>query len=100
VITRAHEAGGAFAAGLRALGAEVTEFPVIEIVAPDSYAAIDAALARVTSFDWMIFTSASGVERMLERMTTRGVGRDWPRDRRASGRPCANGCRDAARVSR
>jgi hydroxymethylbilane synthase len=74
VITRAHEAGGAFAAGLRALGAEVTEFPVIEIVAPDSYAAIDAALARVTSFDWMIFTSASGVERMLERMTTRGVG--------------------------
>ena len=74
VITRAHEAGGAFAAGLRALGAEVTEFPVIEIVAPDSYDAIDAALARVTSFDWMIFTSASGVERMLERMTTRGVG--------------------------
>jgi len=74
VITRAHEAGGAFAAGLRALGAQVTEFPVIEIAAPDSYAAIDAALARVTSFDWMIFTSASGVERMLERMTTRGVG--------------------------
>lgn len=74
VITRAHEAGGAFAAGLRALGAEVTEFPVIEIVAPDSYDAIDAALARVASFDWMIFTSASGVERMLERMTTRGVG--------------------------
>jgi hydroxymethylbilane synthase len=74
VITRAHEAGGAFAAGLRALGAEVTEFPVIEIVAPDSYDAIDATLARVASFDWMIFTSASGVERMLERMTTRGVG--------------------------
>jgi hydroxymethylbilane synthase len=74
VITRAHEAGGAFAAGLRALGAEVTEFPVIEIVAPDSYDAIDAALTRVASFDWMIFTSASGVERMLERMKTRGVG--------------------------
>ena len=110
MITRAHEAGGAFAAGLRALGAEVTEFPVIEIVAPDSYAAIDAALARVASFDWMIFTSASGVERMLERMRTRGVDlralerhearRDWPRHRRAPDRACANGCRDAARVSR
>jgi hydroxymethylbilane synthase len=73
VITRAREAGGAFAAGLRALGAEVTEFATIDIVAPDSYAAIDAALARVASFDWMIFTSASGVERMLERMKTRVV---------------------------
>ncbi|MGA8059842.1 MAG: uroporphyrinogen-III synthase, partial [Candidatus Binataceae bacterium] len=73
VITRAREAGGAFAAGLRALGAQVTEFPTIEIVAPDSYMAIDAALARTTSFDWVIFTSATGVERMLERMKTRGV---------------------------
>ena len=73
VITRAREAGGAFAAGLRALGAQVTEFPTIEIVAPDSYTAIDAALARTTSFDWVIFTSATGVERMLERMKTRGV---------------------------
>jgi hydroxymethylbilane synthase len=73
VITRAREAGGAFAAGLRALGAEVTEFPTIEITPPGDYAAIDAALARVASFDWMIFTSASGVERTLARMKTRGV---------------------------
>ena len=73
VITRARESGSAFAAGLRALGAEVTEFPTIEIVPPDDYAAIDAALARVGSFDWMIFTSATGVERTLERMKTRGM---------------------------
>ena len=67
MITRAREAGGSFAAGLRELGAEVTEFPTIETVAPDSYAAIDAALERVASFDWVIFTSATGVERTLER---------------------------------
>ena len=73
VITRAREAGGAFAAGLSALGAEVTEFPTIELVAPDSYAAIDAAMGRLASFDWVIFTSVSGVERMVERMKTRGV---------------------------
>ena len=73
VITRASEAGGAFAVGLRALGAEVVEFPTIEVVAPDSYAVVDAAIARLASFDWVIFTSASGVERMIERMGTRGV---------------------------
>ncbi len=73
VITRASEAGGAFAVSLRALGAEVVEFPTIEVVAPDSYAVFDAAIARLASFDWVIFTSASGVERMIERMGTRGV---------------------------
>ena len=73
VVTRASEAGGAFAVGLRALGAEVVEFPTIELVAPDSYAVVEAAIARLASFDWVIFTSASGVERMIERMGTRGV---------------------------
>ena len=73
VITRASETGGAFAVGLRALGAEVVEFPTIEVVAPDSYAVVDAAIARLASFDWVIFTSASGVERMIERMGTCGV---------------------------
>jgi hydroxymethylbilane synthase len=73
VITRARDSGSSFAAGLRALGARVTEFPTIEIAPPDSYAAIDAAIARLAAFDWVIFTSASGVERMLERMRTRGV---------------------------
>ncbi len=73
VITRAREAGGSFAAGLRALGSEVTEFPTIEIFAPDSYAGVDAALERLAFFDWMIFTSVTGVERMLERMRTCGV---------------------------
>ncbi|MGH7913952.1 MAG: hydroxymethylbilane synthase, partial [Candidatus Binataceae bacterium] len=47
VVTRAREAGDSFAAGLRAFGAEVTEFPTIEIIAPDSYAVIDAALERM-----------------------------------------------------
>ncbi len=73
VITRASAAGGAFAVGLRALGAEVFEFPTIELVAPDSYTVVDAAIARLASFDWVIFTSASGVERMIERMEARGV---------------------------
>ena len=58
---------------MRALGSEVTEFPTIEIFAPDSYAGVNAALERLAFFDWMIFTSVTGVERMLERMRTCGV---------------------------
>ncbi|HZO81665.1 MAG TPA: uroporphyrinogen-III C-methyltransferase [Candidatus Binataceae bacterium] len=73
VVTRARSAASAFANGLRAMGAEVIEFPTIETVAPDSYAEIDAALARLDSFDWVIFTSATGVERFVDRMRERGV---------------------------
>jgi uroporphyrinogen III methyltransferase/synthase len=73
VITRARATALSFANGLRALGAEVVEFPTIEIVAPDSYETIDAALARLATFDWVIFTSATGVERFFARMSERGI---------------------------
>lgn len=73
VITRARATASSFACELRALGAEVTEFPTIEIVAPDSYAAIDEALARLDAFDWIIFTSATGVEHFIARIRERGT---------------------------
>ena len=70
VITRASEKISIFARELRSLGADVIEFPTIETVAPDSYATLDTAIARMDSFDWIIFTSATGVEKFLERMRT------------------------------
>lgn len=73
VITRARATASSFANGLRALGAEVVEFPTIEIVAPDSHEVIDAALARIATFDWVIFTSATGVERFFTRTNDLGI---------------------------
>ncbi|MGH8012674.1 MAG: uroporphyrinogen-III synthase, partial [Candidatus Binataceae bacterium] len=73
VITRAAGNASALADRLRALGAEAVEFPTIESGPPDAYDKLDDALGRVSSFDWIIFTSATGVEyfvariRMLER---------------------------------
>jgi len=70
VVTRARGQASTFARELRALGAEVIEFPTIEPVAPDSYATLDAAIARLGNFDWLIFTSATGVNAFIERMKT------------------------------
>jgi len=70
VVTRARGQASTFARELRALGAEVIEFPTIETVAPDSYATLDASIARVGEFDWLIFTSATGVRAFIERMKT------------------------------
>jgi uroporphyrinogen III methyltransferase/synthase len=82
VITRATDKVSTFARELRALGAEVIEFPTIETIAPDSYATLDAQIGRLTpspgkgiqdrSFDWIIFTSATGVEAFVERLRTLG----------------------------
>jgi len=72
VVTRARTAASEFATALRRLGAEVVEFPTIETAPPRSYAALDRAIARVNTFDWIIFTSAMGVESFIERLKSRG----------------------------
>lgn len=61
LITRAREQSGDFAAQLEKLGAEVIAFPTIEIVPPRHWRDVDRAIDRLTSYDWIIFTSANGV---------------------------------------
>jgi uroporphyrinogen III methyltransferase/synthase len=68
VITRAAAGTAAFARRLRELGAEAIEFPTIETGAPDSYLQLDAAIGRIQTFDWIVFTSATGVEAFIERL--------------------------------
>jgi uroporphyrinogen III methyltransferase/synthase len=72
VITRARGQAGDLAARLEALGAEVIEFPTIEIRPAEDYRPLDAALARLASYDWLIFTSANGVKFFMERLELRG----------------------------
>jgi len=61
LVTRALHQAGKLCDGLRALGAEPVEVPVLEIQPPKSYEALDAALRRLNSYDWLIFTSANAV---------------------------------------
>ena len=68
VTTRAEGQSGEFAARLRALGAEVLEFPTISIRPPADFAPLDAAIARLREYDWLIFTSANGVRFFAERL--------------------------------
>ncbi|HVF50604.1 MAG TPA: uroporphyrinogen-III synthase [Pyrinomonadaceae bacterium] len=72
LITRARAQADEFAAALEAYGARVVVCPTIEIVAPESYAALDDALDNLFGYDWLIFTSANGVEYFLRRMEARG----------------------------
>jgi len=72
VITRARAQVAQFASELERLGARVISCPTIEIVEPESYAALDEAIENLYGYDWLIFTSVNGVEFFLRRMVKAG----------------------------
>jgi len=67
-VTRASASSPEMSAHLAALGAEVLEYPTIEIAPPLSYDALDAAIHNLDSYDWLIFTSANAVESFSRRL--------------------------------
>ena len=50
------------------LGGEVIVFPTITINPPESFAAFDAAMQNLASYDWLIFTSVNSIEPFLQRL--------------------------------
>ena len=73
LITRPRGQGSALAVQLEALGAIPILIPTIEIAEPASYCALDAALTTLRSFDWVVFTSANGVEAYARRAHQLGL---------------------------
>jgi uroporphyrinogen III methyltransferase / synthase len=74
VVTRATSQAGALITALETHGASVIACPTIEIAEPESYERLDEAIDHLYGYDWIIFTSANGVEHFLRRLNTRGVG--------------------------
>ncbi|MFM8409051.1 MAG: uroporphyrinogen-III C-methyltransferase [Alphaproteobacteria bacterium] len=73
VVTRARAQAGRMSDLLREQGVAVVEVPAIEIVPPDSSAPLDAALDRIETYDWIVFTSVNGVERFVAALDARGL---------------------------
>jgi len=70
IVTRAAEDASGLIERLRAMGGEVIGVPVIEAAPPPSYAVLDKAIGEVGAFDWIIFTSAKGVDAFMQRIKT------------------------------
>jgi uroporphyrinogen-III synthase len=79
VITRPAEKARRLAERLRSLGAVPIEFPTVRIEPAES-GPLDAALRSLDAFDWVVFTSANGVEAAFARLAAIGG------DARAAGR--------------
>jgi uroporphyrinogen-III synthase len=68
LVGRARHQASALSAGLRKLGAEVVEIPFIEIHPARSYKCFDAALRRISGYEWLILTSVNGVDALASRL--------------------------------
>ena len=68
VVTRSREQAGDLVDMLESLGAEPIEAPMIRVEAPDDYGPLDKAVAEAGSYDWIIFTSANGVDYFMRRL--------------------------------
>jgi uroporphyrinogen III methyltransferase/synthase len=53
---------------LEDLGAEIFEFPTIEIAPPESYKELDESIDKVETYNWIIFTSANGFQYFMQRL--------------------------------
>jgi uroporphyrinogen-III synthase/uroporphyrinogen III methyltransferase/synthase len=78
LVTRAAHQAGKLSEGLRALGAEPVEVPVLEIHPPGDFGPLDAAFGQFDAYDWLILTSANAVRALVQRAVERGVGFDQP----------------------
>jgi uroporphyrinogen-III synthase len=74
LVTRAREQASDLERQLQAVGAVPLAFPTIRIVPPtDNYAALDAALRQLQTFDWGVFTSVNGVKHVWQRLEALGL---------------------------
>lgn len=72
MITRAEAQAAEFAAELERDGARVVVCPTIEIAEPESYEPLDEAISNLYGYDWLIFTSANGVDSFMRRFAAAG----------------------------
>ncbi len=96
IVTRAHAQASDLRDHLLEVGAEVIDAPAIRIDPPLSWDEVDAAIARVGRYRWVILTSVNAVTAFFDRLLARGA------DARALGgvRVCAIGDKTAEAIRR
>jgi len=62
VVTRPRERSGTLSARLRALGADVWEYPCIATLPLAPCPGVDNAMGRLSDYEWLALTSPAGVE--------------------------------------
>jgi uroporphyrinogen III methyltransferase/synthase len=73
LVTRAEAQAPELCRALRDAGAEPIAIPVLRIVPPEDPARLSRAVTDVGSYDWLLFTSANGVEAFFAELALQGA---------------------------
>jgi uroporphyrinogen-III synthase len=84
LVTRPLEHSAAWNQAFALAGATVIPYPTVEVVPPGSWQPLDEAVARLTEYDWLVFTSAAAARFTLGRLPAGLVLRALPRPRVAA----------------
>ncbi len=74
IVTRPENRSGTLCEQLRALGADVLEYPCIRIVPRAPAPELDAAIQTIADYRWLVFTSPAGPGLFFDRL--RAAGKD------------------------
>lgn len=74
LVTRPRHQAADLVRQLEELGASVSVLPVVEVRELTDWSAVDHILARLSEFNWLVFTSVNGVHAFLGRL--KHVGKD------------------------
>ena len=73
LVTRGEDQAEEFSSMIRKREGVPVIFPTVRLVPPDDPSVLDEALARLGTFDWVLFTSANAARFFLERAAKRGI---------------------------
>jgi uroporphyrinogen III methyltransferase / synthase len=72
LVTRPRRQAGEFVAQLLEFGAVPYVLPTVEIREPADWSSVDQAIGNLRQYDWLVFTSANGVQAFLGRLEKLG----------------------------
>jgi uroporphyrinogen III methyltransferase/synthase len=73
LVTRPRHQAGEMLRRLEHLGAITYLLPAVEIRDPADWGPVDAAIRQINRYQWLVFTSANGVERFFKRLFELGL---------------------------
>ena len=96
MVTRSRSQASVLSHMLADAGALPVELPTIQTAPPEDYSTLDGAVHSLSSYDWVVLTSANGVDALFGRMAALGL------DSRALGgvKVCAIGPATAQALAR
>jgi uroporphyrinogen III methyltransferase/synthase len=72
LVTRSRKQAGRLSSALQQAGAVAVELPVIAIAPPEDAEPFRRAVSEVERFDWLVLTSANGVEALSDELARQG----------------------------